>query len=171
MKLLLAKKNALVVIFVLLCTFTFISGRAYAADAGGTTPCQPSKSVFGLPTWYKYLNGQRQADEFAAREICQPTLEGLDSIWKIVAAVIEMLLRVAMLVAIGMVVYGGVLYTISQGSPDKTKQALKTIISALVGLAIALIATVLVSFIAGRFTQDEPVASTTSNTTQRNGPQ
>ena len=64
---------------------------------------------------------------------------------------IDLLLRLSALIAVGFIVFGGVTYTISQGQPDKTKEALRTIINALVGLAIAVVATAFVSFVAGRF--------------------
>lgn len=114
-------------------------------------PCQPGGSLLGLPTWYKYLDGQRVMDESTGIEICQPVFAGANDIWKVVASVLETLLRVGSLIAIGFVVFGGVTYITSQGSPDKTKQALQTIISALVGLVISIIAAALVGFIAGRF--------------------
>jgi hypothetical protein len=53
------------------------------------------------------------------------------------------------LVAVGFVIYGGISFTSSRGEPDKTNRARTTIISALAGLAIAVLATILVSFIAG----------------------
>jgi hypothetical protein len=114
-------------------------------------PCQPGGSLLGLPTWYKYLDGQRVMDDSTGIEICQPVFDGANDIWKVVAAVLEVLLRVGSLIAIGFVVYGGVTYILSQGAPDKTKQALQTIINALVGLVISIIAAALVGFIAGRF--------------------
>ena len=60
-------------------------------------------------------------------------------------------LRLASIAAIAMVVYGGVQYIMSQDEPDKTKQARSTIINALIGLVVAVAATTLITFIAGRF--------------------
>lgn len=113
--------------------------------------CKPRGSFFGMPTWFKYLNGDSVTDEGTGITSCSVRLNGLSDIWKIVAAVVELLLRFASLISIGFVVFGGILYTVSQGQPDKTKQALRTIINALIGLAIAIVATAIVSFIAGRF--------------------
>jgi NAD/NADP transhydrogenase beta subunit len=78
-------------------------------------------------------------------------LNGLNDIWRVVAAVVEMLLRISGLVAIGYIVYGGIQYVISQGQPDKTKTALQTVINALVGMAISVVATAMVTYVAGRF--------------------
>lgn len=133
-------------------TFVIVGGvrPVYAASC-------PGGSLLGLPSWHKHLEGV-QTDEIdpitgttTGNKVCSPQIDGLSDIWKIVAAVLELLLRLASLIAIGLVVYGGVTYITSQGSPDKTKQALKTIINALVGLVISIIAAALVGFIAGRF--------------------
>ncbi len=124
--------------------FVMGSGRVLAAkcDSGG---------FLGFPSWHSHLEGVTFTDPDTKETSCTPQINGLNDIWKIVASVIEMLLRIASLAAIGFVVYGGVSYTLSQGSPDKTKEALKTIINALVGLAISIISAALVGFIAGRF--------------------
>jgi ABC-type nitrate/sulfonate/bicarbonate transport system permease component len=47
--------------------------------------------------------------------------------------------------------YGGFQFVTSQGEPGKTAKARDTIVSALAGLAIAVVAAILVGFIAGRF--------------------
>jgi uncharacterized membrane protein YphA (DoxX/SURF4 family) len=67
-----------------------------------------------------------------------------------VAAVIEILLRLAAIVAVGYTLYGGFLYMTSQGESGKTAQAKDTIIDALAGLVIAVMAAVVIGFIAGR---------------------
>lgn len=124
---------------------------SYAADGG---ECQLSGGGFlGFPTWYKYLKGQSGIDKnnVSQKDTCQPVLGSINSIYGIIAAVIEILLRIASLVAIGFVVFGGIKYTLSQGAPDKTKEAQSTIINALIGLVIAIIATALVNFVAGGF--------------------
>ena len=113
--------------------------------------CGKPASFFGLPPWYKYLEMQESTDDGTGLKSCQPALNGINDIWKIVAAVLELLLRIATLIAIGFIVYAGILYTTSQSSPDKTKQALKTIINALAGLVISIAAAALVSFVAGKF--------------------
>ena len=136
------------------------SQAAMAADAS-TGPCtlKASYGFLGFPTWYKYLDGARVSADSAgdtipvasSNDTCEPQLNSITDTWRVVAAVIEMLIHISTLVAIGFIVYGGVTYTISQGQPDKTKQALRTIINALVGLVIAIVATALISFIAGSF--------------------
>jgi len=115
----------------------------YFADA----PCPGN--LFGIfPTWYSYLPSTPDANP---NHYCTPQLNSLDSIWLIVAAVIEILLRVAAIAAVGVIVYAGIMYTTSQGSPETTAKAKSTIINALIGLAFSVIAATLVAFIAGSF--------------------
>lgn len=117
-------------------------------------PCSFKDSAFlGLPHWYQYLPGigvsTNPSDPHAA-VACNPQLNGLNDIWLIVAAVIEILLRLAAMIAVIMVIYGGVKFITSQGEPEATTQARNTIINALIGLLLAVMAAVFVSFVAGR---------------------
>lgn len=101
-----------------------------------------ASSFLGFPTWYTYLpkNGDGT-----------PEIKSLADIWLVVAAIIEILLRIAALAAIAFVIVGGVKYITSQGEPDAATKARSTLISALVGLAIAVLAATLVAYLAGRF--------------------
>lgn len=111
--------------------------------------CDPNKdhgNFFGLPTWYKYLSGVTEEGGN-----CAPTIAGLNDIWLIVLAVIEILLRIAIAAAIAFVLIGGFKFITSRSNPDKVSQAKNTVIDALIGLIIAIAATAIVSFVAGRF--------------------
>jgi hypothetical protein len=108
----------------------------FAACGGG--------SFLSFPHWYTYLGSQ------TVNGICSPQIKSLNDIWLIVAAIIEILLRVAALIAVLFVILGGFSYITSQGEPSKTAQARDTIVSALGGLAISVVAAALVGFIAGR---------------------
>jgi len=99
----------------------------------------------GFPTWYEYLP-KNPSDNNA------PMIHGLSDIWLIVAAGIEILLRIAASGSCLWSIYGGVLFLTSQGEPAKVAKARNTLIYALAGLVIAVTATALVTFIAGRFT-------------------
>ena len=107
--------------------------------------CANDGSFFGFPTWYKYLPpGQ------AGGGACSVGFVFPDSIPLIALAILEILLRVAGLIAIIFVIYGGVTYVISQGEPDKVGQAKGTIINALIGLVVATFAVAIVSFVGNR---------------------
>jgi hypothetical protein len=123
----------------------------FGLDAGQSCSF-PNSSFLGFPHWYQYLPGQGVSTDAADRSapvVCNPQLGNLSDVWLIIAAIIEILLRVAAIAAVAMVIYGAVKYIASQGEPDKTTQARSTIINALIGLMLSVMATVFVAFIAG----------------------
>jgi hypothetical protein len=119
------------------------------AAAQDAAACGRDKTFFGLPVWYKYLKVENLSVDTTLKN-CRFVIEDSTDYWLIGLAVIEMLLRLVGILAVGFVIYGGFRYLISQGEPDNTKKALQTIINALIGAAIAVIASAVVSFIAGR---------------------
>ena len=104
--------------------------------------CTPTTSFFGLTEWYRYLDSETDA-----LGKCVPTIDGFNDFWLIGLAVIDSLLKIAGMVAIGYVIYGGIQFVLSQGQPDKVKSARETILNAVIGLAIALVAVSVVSYI------------------------
>lgn len=107
----------------------------------GADPC-PGGNFLIFPKWYKYLPAAPNSHP------CTPALNNLNDVWLIVAAVIEILLRIAAIMAVIFVIYAGFSYTTSQGDPEGTSRAKGTLVNALVGLAIAVSAAAIVSFIA-----------------------
>jgi ABC-type Fe3+ transport system permease subunit len=101
---------------------------------------------FGIPHWYQFLPGTLDASNK-----CIPQITSINDIWLIVAAVIEMLLRVAAIAAIVFVIWGGIEFIRSQGEPDATTRARNTVFNALIGLVIAVVAATAVTFFAGQF--------------------
>lgn len=108
--------------------------------------CAKTGDLLGIiPTWYKYvpLDAECGLDLDLVNRPSQ--------FWLIGLGVVDILLRIAGLVAIGFIVYGGFLFITSQGESEGLKRAKNTIINALIGLTIAITASGLVSFIAGKF--------------------
>lgn len=116
-----------------------------------TTGCQLPDSVFGIPTWYKYLDGTPDANG-----VCRIggnfSVDRIDSLLSIGLAAIEILLFIAGIVAVAYVIYGGFRYVLSQGNPDETGKAKDAILNAVIGLVIAILASAIVRFVAGQFT-------------------
>lgn len=102
------------------------------------------KGITILPTWYQYLD--RAPDRTGH---CTLNVDLLNDIDLILLAVVEILLRLGIFVAIGFIIYGGIMFMTSQGEPEKAKNARHTIINALIGLAVALVATGIITFFAG----------------------
>jgi hypothetical protein len=117
--------------------------------------CNKGSGLFNLPRWYEYL--QTPLDS-SGKPLCTPALTGINDIWLVGLAVIEIMLQIAVLVAIGFVVYGGAKYITArgyngQGGPDKLNSAKLTVYDALTGLIFAVVAAAAVSYIGGRFAQ------------------
>ncbi len=115
----------------------------------------PSPGFFDLPTWYRYL----PVDKSSVTGKCEVQFNLMEGgkfngsdILLVGLSVIDILLRIAALVAVGFVIYGGIRYITSQGSPDGTKGAQNTIINAVAGLAITMVAAAFVAFIGNTIT-------------------
>lgn len=110
-------------------------------------PCNVGGGFFfGFPKWYRYLDGVEEKSG-----ACAVQLNGINDIWLIGLAIIEILLRVAIFAAVTYVLIGGFKYITSRANPDKTSSAKNTVVDGLIGLVIAIVATAVVSFVAGRF--------------------
>jgi len=121
-------------------------------DMTNPAPCQLTQSTvfLGFPTWYEYLQGTKVPVNGGGTE-CRPFVSGPDGIWLIVAAIIEILLRLSAILAVGYLVWGGIRFTMSAGSPNSINDARNTIVNALVGLVIVITAARIVGFLAGEF--------------------
>ncbi|MEK7153079.1 MAG: hypothetical protein AAB834_03970 [Patescibacteria group bacterium] len=109
------------------------------------------KTFFGIPPWYEYLVSSGRMASNSVTGACELVGKLQWNDFTLIAlALLDMALRLAGLVTVIFVLYGGIQYVLSQGEPDKTKDAQQTIINALIGLVIALVATALVSFIGNR---------------------
>jgi hypothetical protein len=104
------------------------------------------KLFFGLPPWYAYL----KTEEGGAGG-CNIQISGIYDLFRILAAVIEIALRLGVLIAVGFIIFGGIKFITSQGDPQGIANARNTIVNAIIGLIITLLATVIVSYVAGRF--------------------
>jgi hypothetical protein len=115
----------------------------------------------GLIPWYQYLDMTEVniIDPHTHQTIAgECRIEGFSGDSKLVLgahspfllialAILDDLIRLAAMVAVGYVIYGGVLYTTSQGAPDMVKKAQQTIINALIGVGVAIVAAAVVAFI------------------------
>jgi ABC-type Fe3+ transport system permease subunit len=132
------KSKKLAVVLMLTLNMFVFGSPVYAASS-----CTEDSSLLGFPTWYKYLNPVG-AD-------CEPQLRSLTDFWLIAAALLEILLRIGILASVIFITWAGFRLLTSQGDPNSVKEARDTILNAVIGLIIMIIATVSVNFFAGRF--------------------
>lgn len=148
----------LVALFLLIPLFNFISpgGVNQQATNGGITAanCAKSTSFLGFKAWYAYFpDGSFGSDCSLDADVhvlpySDPSgTRHAGLVPQVALAITDDLLRIAALVAVVFVIIGGVKYLTSQGEPAQTKQALSSIINALIGLAIAIVAAAVVSYI------------------------
>ncbi|MEI6237333.1 MAG: hypothetical protein WCP03_01900 [Candidatus Saccharibacteria bacterium] len=145
------KKLLLLPIFLLLFLVASINFGApimvHAANVTIPSTHNMAAKAGGLfPTWYKYLTVDSSNGEITMDKDDLPK-----NLILIGLAVIEMLLVLAGIIAVIMVMVGGFKYVTSQGESDKIAGAKNTIINALVGAVIAIIASQVVVYIAGMF--------------------
>lgn len=115
--------------------------------------CDANQSFLGLWPWYHYLPLQNSGGVCQVNLVpdSQHVLGGGSFIVLILLAVVDDLLRIVGLLSVIYIIYAGIRYTMSQGSPDEVAKSQSTILNALAGLAIALISIRFVSFLAGQF--------------------
>ena len=89
------------------------------------------KEFLFIPPWFKYL-------KVDPANQCAPELRGINDIWLIGLAVVEILTRFAVLIAIGYIVYAGIKYSNSRANAEKVNSAKFTLQDALTGLIISI---------------------------------
>lgn len=107
--------------------------------------------ILGIPPWYEYLDVKYIPNDPVNN--CTPAISGINDLWLIGLAAIEILTRIAILVSIMFVLYGGIKYSMSRANAERVNSAKSTLIDALTGLIISIVATATISYVAGRFTQ------------------
>ncbi len=102
-----------------------------------------SKSFFFfLPPWWEYLPASKFAADCSIQSFDFP-----NDLLAVGLAVVDMLLRVAGLVAIISVIIAGVTYITASGAVEKTASARRRIYNSLIGLAIVALASGFVAFV------------------------
>lgn len=137
----------------MLATVVFVTGvtlmpNSVAAQTPATCNNANKSSFLGFPTWYKYLKVSGTATNC---DVELPIKDGKTDIGAsaslILLAVFEIMLRVSGIAAVALVMWGGIKYQLSQGSPEEANKARSTITNALIGLALTVSATVIVNLI------------------------
>jgi len=130
--------------------FFFSSFMNVVALTSANKLCTTEPNFFGLVPWYHYLNVDASChitEDFTLLDKVVGGKTVQSDLPLILFAILDDLLRIAGIVAVGFVIYGAIQYVVSQGEPDKTTKARMTILNSLIGLAIALVAVGAVSYI------------------------
>lgn len=131
----------------------FISKATLFAAAPNNVGDACKKADFlGLHPWWYYLpksdfdltNCNIKNFNFLTSGGGQPDLP------LVLLAIVDDLLRIAGIVAVAFVIVGAFRYVASQGNPEDTAKAQSTIINALIGTAVAIVAAAFVNFLGQR---------------------
>jgi hypothetical protein len=135
-------KKIYLILAVIVCAFSALAmlpaNNSYAAE------CGDSQTPLGLRPWYAGLvDGNCEIDhsQFEGEEKLQA------SIWKIVLNVASDILAVVGYLAICFVIWGGYQYMMARGDPGMVAKGKKTIVNALVGLAICMLASTITGMV------------------------
>ena len=126
---------------MLIFTFSYVNAAAAPCDLNA------GAGALSLPTWYKYLDGELVGGK------CVVANQSGSAVILILFGVFDILLYIAVLLAIVMTVFGGYKLLTSTGEPQKVAAGRTTIVNSVVGLVIALIASQVVGFIAKKIAQ------------------
>lgn len=101
-------------------------------------------NFFGLPVWYHYLNAAGKMTQDPKTGRCEfVTLRGgfkVQDLALVGLSVVDILLRLSALIAIGYLMYGGFRMITAQGDSGGVKNAQQTMWNALIGLGISIAA-------------------------------
>ena len=142
------KFNNLKRIIVSLLMFISLSGTAVTLIAPQTVSAAScSQGFLGFPAWYRGLTINDTDCDIVSPDgqNGNPTISNF--IWHIVLNVLECVMLLAGYVSVGFILYGGFLFLLSQGSADAMVKARTTILNAVIGLIISLLAVGVVNFI------------------------
>lgn len=82
---------------------------------------------------------------------CEVQIDSLSKILVLLGNAISIALFAAGFIAVGFIIYGGFQYILSSGDPSGIKKAKETIVNAVIGLVIAMLAFGIVNFLSGSF--------------------
>ena len=108
--------------------------------------CDKKGRILTLKPWYDGLT----KDDCSLKNPGTDTNSQANYIWKIVLNIVDDLLQFIGYTTVGYIMYGGFLMMTSNGAPDKAAHGRKTIMSAAIGLVIALASVALVNFISSK---------------------
>lgn len=78
---------------------------------------------------------------------CVENTEGTGNLWNIISTILNFILAIVGVIAVFMIIFGGIQYSTSAGDSGKVKKAKDTILYGIIGLVIALLAAAIVNFV------------------------
>ncbi|GHU07568.1 hypothetical protein FACS189431_2330 [Alphaproteobacteria bacterium] len=108
--------------------------------------------VVGLIGNNAYADTQTKICEGVTHATGEPCNEGIvkiENVWEFAGQVTTWILIAVGIICVLFIIFGGIRYATSGGDPEKVKNAKNTLLYAIIGLAIALLAAVIVNLVTG----------------------
>lgn len=131
----------------------------YASDCDGG-------HFLGLPAWYDGLTEKETNSEGVSQCVIKTPAQDANGddvkayVWTIVLNIMGLITGLIGYIAIGFVIWGGILYMIAQGDPGKIAKGKKTIQNSIIGLIISMTASILSGAIASVVASAKSAAGT-----------
>lgn len=141
--------------WLLMAALFLASGFIFAAISPQTVSAADScnSGFLGFPAWYRGLtksDGSCEVQDptsMSTAAIGEPNNGLSNFIWHIALNIIEMAMMAVAYIAVFFILYGGFQFLTSQGAPEASAKARTTILNAVIGLVISLVAVGIINFI------------------------
>lgn len=140
------KKIIIAMSLVIIGSFGASMAFPSTSFADDNDACSNKGKILTLKPWYSGLTN----NDCSLRSPGADANSQANYIWKIALNIVDDLLQLIGYTTIGYIMYGGFLMMTSNGAPDKAARGRKTIMSAAIGLVIALASVALVNFISSK---------------------
>ena len=141
----------LFVMFLAAPAFSFVSPQIVSAASN-----RCDKDILTIPTWYRGLTDPNNNCELITPGGTMPNKATLDTagfVWRIALNIIDIGLSLAGYIAFFFILFGGFQFLTGGSNPGQIEKARKTILNAVIGLAIALGAVAITNLIFGVLTK------------------
>jgi len=138
-------------LFALITPLLLLAAPAPVSATSLPAPLTTFASACDAPflTFRPWYHGLTAAD----CELIRPGVEGSGDmelpvfIWRIILNVLFNLFSLGGYLAVGFIIYGGIIFMLARGMPDKIAKGKSTITNAIIGLIISLLAVTIVAVI------------------------
>ena len=141
----------LFVMFIAAPAFSLVNPQMVSATSN---PCD--KDILTIPTWYRGLTDPNKDCELitpGGTLANKSTLDTAGFVWRIALNIIDIGLSLTGYIAFFFILFGGFQFLTGGSNPGQIEKARKTILNAVIGLAIALGAVAITNLIFGVLTK------------------
>jgi hypothetical protein len=142
------KKNFKSLILCLAIVFSAALIPVQPTYAASCTSADADASFLSFPKWNRGLECKNVGEK--TEHVDMDNTDIPTFIWTVVLNGLDILLRIAGILAVVLIIVNGYQYLTSAGSSDKISKAKTGLLQAIVGLSIALLSSTIIYFIIGR---------------------